>query len=79
MIELTEEMTLPIEVNCPHCQVGQLFITGIIAAFTLTIPDIFTVDCNGCRRTGNGYRRNENEGWKSIWDMDPISLRTCQA
>jgi hypothetical protein len=76
MLELTEEMMLPIGVDCPHCRVGQLFITGIITAFTCTFPDIFTVDCDECRRTGNGYRRNETEGWKITWDMNPKSILT---
>jgi uncharacterized protein (DUF983 family) len=76
MRQETEMMMELIEVSCPRCQDGQLFITGVITAFTPPIPDIFTIDCNKCGCAGSGYKRNECEGWKFIWDE---SLRSTSA
>lgn len=67
MQEETEMMEL-LEISCPHCHDGQLFITGVIAAFNPLIPDLFAIDCNKCGRRGSGYKRNESEGWKFTWD-----------
>jgi uncharacterized protein (DUF983 family) len=73
--EMQEEVGMmePLEISCPHCHEGQLFITGIIAAFILPAPDIFAIDCNKCGCRGSGYQRNESEGWQFTWDEGPRS------
>jgi uncharacterized protein (DUF983 family) len=70
MLDQPEIMMESIEVSCPHCQDGQLFITGVIAAFNPPAPDIFAIDCNKCGRTGSGYQRNEGGEWKFTWDKN---------
>jgi hypothetical protein len=54
-----------IEATCPLCQSDEVFITGIIAAFNVLLPDIFAVDCMNCNLIGSGYQHNEE--WKIEW------------
>jgi hypothetical protein len=55
-----------IEVDCPVCQSGEVFIVDIIAGGIAPLPDIFAIDCKKCGHTGSGYQ--DSRGWKIDWD-----------
>ena len=61
-----------IDATCPFCHGTEVFMTDIKAALNAPLPTLYSIKCNTCSRTGEGWQ--EGEEWQIKWDEPSPSV-----